>query len=336
MIGDGGIIKAVIQNGYGPPEQVLSLGVVERPTPSPDDVLIRVRATSVNTPDWATVTGIPYVLRLKTGLRRPSTPVRGTDIAGVVEAIGENVIDLRPGDEVFGSLWDATLTTSGTFAEFAVAPASRVTKKPAALAFEEAAASVMSGITALLAVRDVGSVGPGSRVLVNGASGGVGTLAVQIAKSLGAEVTGVCSTRNLEFVRSLGADHVVDYTKDDFTRSAQRYDLVLDNVMNHPPSVTARALAPGGKLIPNSLGNTGGLFAALPRMARAAMLGWGSTDVRFVACVVNRENLGALAAVLESGDVRVIIDKVYGLGEAGSAVAHMLGHRARGKVVIAV
>lgn len=194
----------------------------------------------------------------------------------------------------------------------------------------------MSGITALLAIRDVGRVGPGTQVLINGASGGVGTLAVQVAHSLGAEVTGVCSSRNLEFVRSLGADHVIDYTEEDFTRGDGRYDVILDNVMNHRPSATARVLTPTGTLIPNSVGNTGGVFAGLLRMARAALMGRGSTNVPFVTALVNRENLEALATLLESGDAKVVIDKVYPLGEAANAVAHMLGHHARGKVVIAV
>jgi NADPH:quinone reductase-like Zn-dependent oxidoreductase len=329
-------MKAIAQKTYGAPERVLSLEEVDRPSVGDDDVLIRVRATSVNTPDWITVTGVPYVLRLRSGLRRPRTPVRGTDVAGVVEAVGENVTDLQPGDEVFGSSWAGALPTPGTFAEFTVTPASQLIKKPVGLTFEEAAASVMSGLTALIAIRDVGRVGPGTRVLINGAPGGVGTFAVQIAKALGAEVTGVCSTRNLELVRSLGADHVIDYTKEDFTRGERRYDVILDNVMNHPPSATAPLLTPTGMLIPNSIGNTGGLFAGLPRMARAAMTGRGSTNVQFVTCVVNRENLNALAALLESGDVKVVIDKVYPLSGAANAVAHMLGHHARGKVVIAV
>jgi NADPH:quinone reductase-like Zn-dependent oxidoreductase len=173
---------------------------VQRPAVGDHDVLIWVRATSVNIPDWSTVTGLPYLTRLKSGLRRPSTPVRGSDVAGVVEAVGRNVTDLQPGDEVFGSLWDNTITQAGTFAEYSVAPASRLIKKPASLTFQEAAASVMSGLTALIALREVGRVGPGTRVLINGASGGVGTLAVQIAKAIGADVTGVCSTRNLELV----------------------------------------------------------------------------------------------------------------------------------------
>jgi NADPH:quinone reductase-like Zn-dependent oxidoreductase len=329
-------MKAIVQRGYGEPGRVLGLEEVERPPVGGDGVLVRVRATSVNTPDWITVTGIPYILRLRFGLRGPRTPVRGTDVAGIVEAVGASVTDLRPGDEVFGSTWADDLASPGTFAEFTVAPASKLVAKPAGLTFAEAAASVMSGLTALIAMRDVGKVGAGTRVLVNGASGGVGTFAVQIAKALGAEVTGVCSTGNVELVRSLGADHVVDYTREDFTRGAQRYDVVLDNVLNHRPSATARVLAPGGMFIPNSVGNTGGLFAGLPRMARAALMGRGSTNVRFVRCVVNRENLQTLASLLASGEVKVVIDEVYPLGEAANAVAHMLGHHARGKVAITV
>ena len=249
-----------------------------------------------------------------------------------MEAVGKNVTDLQPGDEAFGSSWSNALTTSGTFAEFTVVPASQLIRKPVGLTFEEAAASVMSGITALIATRDVGSAGPGTRVLINGASGGVGTFAVQIAKALGAEVTGVCSTRNVEFVRSLKADHVIDYTEEDFTHGERRHDVILDNVMNHRPSATVRVLAATGTLIPNSVGNTGGLFAGLPRMARAAVMRRTSS----VKCVVNRENLKALATLLESGDAKVVIDQVYPLGEAASAVAHMLSHHARGKIVIAV
>jgi NADPH:quinone reductase-like Zn-dependent oxidoreductase len=328
-------MKAIVQESYGPPERVLRLEDVDRPPVGDDDVLIRLRATSVNTPDWITVTGIPYILRLRSGLRRPRTPIRGTDVAGVVEAVGTEVTDLQPGDEVFGSSWAGALDTPGTFAEFTVAPAAQLIRKPGGLTFEEAAASVMCGLTGLIAVRDVGNVGPGTGILINGASGGVGTLAVQIAEALGAEVTGVSSTGNLELLRSLGADHVIDYTTEDFTRDARRYDVILDNVMNHPPSKTARVLTPAGVFIPNSVGNTGGLCAGLPRIARASLMGLGSTDVKAVTLVVDRESLKALAALLESGDIKVVIDEVYPLSEAANAVAHMLGHHARGKVVIA-
>jgi NADPH:quinone reductase-like Zn-dependent oxidoreductase len=329
-------MKAIVQQRYGDPERVLNLEHLDRPSAVDDGVLVRVRATSVNTPDWLTVTGVPYLLRLSSGLPRPRARVRGTDVAGIVETVGRKVTDLQPGDEVFGSSWSGNRTTPGTFAEFTVVPASQLINKPAGLSFEAAAASVMSGVTALIAMRDVGKVGSGTRVLINGASGGVGTFAVQIAKALGAEVTGVSSTGNLELLRSLGADHAIDYTKEDFTRGQQRYDVILDNVMNHPPSHTARALTPSGVFIPNSVGNTGGLFAGLPRMARAALMGRGSTDVRLVTCVVKRDTLGALAELLESGDVSVVIDTIYPLSEAASAVAHMLGHHARGKVGIAV
>ncbi|MGH9371047.1 MAG: NAD(P)-dependent alcohol dehydrogenase, partial [Vicinamibacterales bacterium] len=319
-------MQAIVQKGYGAPERVLELADVPRPSFGDQDVLVRVRATSVNTPDWITVAGVPRVLRLRSGLRQPRITVRGTDVAGVVEAVGASVTDFRPGDEVFGSSWDKAPTpTAGTFAELSVVRTSQLVLKPSRLTFEEAAASVMSGLTALIAMRDVGRVGDGTRVLINGASGGVGTLAVQIAKALGAEVTGVCSTRNLELVRSLGADRVIDYTKEDFTRGEARYDVIFDNVMNHSPHVTARVLSLTGRLIPNSVGNAGGLFAGLPRMARAAVLGLGRTDVRFVTCEVNRENLRALVAFLVSGDVRVVIDKVYPLAAAADAVAHMLG-----------
>ena len=325
-------MKAIVQERYGPPHEVLRLAEIDRPQFGDDDVLIRARATSVNTPDWIAVTGVPYILRLQSGLRGPRRAVRGSDVAGVVEEVGGNVAGLQPGDEVFGSSWAGSRTRSGTFAELAVAPAPQLIAKPAGLSFDEAAGSVMSGITALLAMRDVGKVGPGKRVLVNGASGGVGTFAVQIARTLGAEVTGVCGPGSVELVKSLGADRVIDYTKEDFTRADARYDVVLDNVLNHPPTATARALAPSGTLIPNSVGNTGGLLAGLPRMARAAVMRRAST----VNCVVNRENLEALAALIRSGEVKVVIDRIYPLAEAASAVAHMLGHHAKGKVVIAV
>jgi len=329
-------MKAIVQTGYGPPERVLRMRAIEPPTPNAGDALVRVRATSVNTPDWITVTGVPYILRLGSGLRRPRTPVRGTDVAGVVEAVGRDVTDVQPGDEVFGSSWTGALTTRGTFAELSAIPASQLVSKPATLSFEEAAASVMSGLTALTAMQTVGEVTPGKRVLINGASGGVGTFAVQIAKSLGAEVTGVCSTRNLDLVRSLGADHVIDYTQEDFTRSSGRYDLILDNVLNHPPSATAHVLAPGGVLMPSSVGNTGGLFSGLPRMARAALMRFGSTNVRFVNWKVSRNNLNSLAARLQSGQTRVVVSEVHPLADAAQAVAHMLGHHAVGKIAITV
>ncbi|WP_426507707.1 NAD(P)-dependent alcohol dehydrogenase [Dactylosporangium sp. McL0621] len=316
-------MRAIVQTGYGAPERVLRIEEIDVPAIGPDEVLVRVRATSVNTPDWATVAGEPSILRLGAGPRRPRRRIRGSDVAGVVEAVGAGVAGLAPGDEVFGS-------AQGTFAEYAAAPAARLVKKPAGLTFTDAAASVMAGLTALAAMRDVAHVSAGTRVLVNGASGGVGTMAVQIAKALGAEVTAVCGPGNAELVRSLGADHVVDYTSEDFTRSGPRFDAVLDNVLNHPPKATARLLAPGGVLMPNSIGNTGGLLAGLPRTARAALM----ANVRLVRPAYDRENLTALLELLGTGKVRVVVDKAYPLDHAASAVAHMLGHHARGKIVI--
>jgi NADPH:quinone reductase-like Zn-dependent oxidoreductase len=325
-------MRAIIQDAYGAPNRVLRLGEVQRPSIEPEAVLIRVRATSVNTPDWATIIGVPYVLRLGFGLRRPKRPIRGSDVAGVVVAVGQSVTDLAPGDEVLGS----TGTREGAFAEYAVVPAARLITKPAGLSFEEAAASVMTGLTGLTAMRDVAKVSAGSRVLINGASGGVGTMAVQIAKAMGAEVTGVCSTRNIELVRSLGADDVIDYTTEHITRSPRRFDVILDNVLNHPPTATARLLAPKGTLIPNSIGYTGRLLAGLPRIARAVVMGLGSTTVKLVSPTVNRENLRALLRLLESGDIRTVIEKTYPLDETASAVTHVLGHHASGKITITV
>jgi NADPH:quinone reductase-like Zn-dependent oxidoreductase len=326
------LMQAIIQDGYGVPERVLQLAKTAVPSIGADDVLVRVRATSVNTPDWATVAGAPYIMRPGIGLRRPRRPVRGSDLAGVVQAVGQHVTDLVPGDEVFGSTW----SRAGAFAQYVAAPATQLVKKPAGLAFTDAAASVMSGLTALVAVRDLARVSAGTRVLINGASGGVGTMAVQIAKTLGAEVTGVCGTRNTGLVRSLGAGHVIDYTKEDFTQSTQRFDVILDNVLNHPPKAVVRVLAPNGTFIPNSLGYTGGLFAGLPRMAQAVLMGLGPASVRTVTPAVNRENLAALLRLLESGQVKVVIAQTYPLDQAAEAVTHMLRHHPGGKIAITV
>ena len=329
-------MKAIVQHGYGPPEQVLKLEEIERPEPGDDDVLIRVRASSVNTPDWIVTAGIPYILRLGNGLRGPKTRVRGSDLAGVVEAVGKGVTGFQPGDEVFGSAWSVKLGQgAGAFAEYALAPKHQLLRKPAELTFEDAAASVMSGITALVAIRDVGKVGPGTRVLINGASGGVGTLAVQIAKHYGAEVTGVCGPKNLERVRSLGADHVIDYTREDFTRGEARYDVVLDNVMNRWASASARVLTPTGRVLPNSVGK-GRWFGALLRMGAAIFAARWSDRTRIVDCRVNADNLEALAALLVSGKVKVVVDRTYPLADTGRAVAHMQGGHASGKIVITV
>ena len=236
-------MKAVVQEEYGSPE-VLELRDIDKPVAGDDEVLVRVRAASVNPPDWAGVHGVPYVARLAFGLRRPKLGVRGTDLAGTVEAVGRNVARLRAGDEVFGA-------GSGTFAEYAVAPAEHLVTKPANVTFEQAAAVPMAGLTALQALRDAGSIAPGLKVLIVGAGGGIGTFAVQIAKSFGTQVTGVWSTSTLELVRSIGADHVIDYTQEDFTQGEERYDLILDNALQHSLSRLQRALSRNGTLVPN-------------------------------------------------------------------------------------
>jgi NADPH:quinone reductase-like Zn-dependent oxidoreductase len=328
MPADPPTMRAITQSDYGAPERVLRCEEIQVPVTGAGDVLIRMRGTSVNPPDWGTVSGEPSIMRLGIGLRRPRHPVRGLDVSGVVEAVGQGVTGLVPGDEVFGS-------ARGTFAEYVVAPAAQLIKKPAGLGFTDAAASVTAGLAALVAMRDVAKVGAGTRVLINGASGGVGTMAVQIAKALGAEVTAVCGPRNVELVQSLGARHVINYTNEDFTQGQARFDVVLDNVLNHPPKMTARVLAPGGMLMPNSFGYTGGLLAGLPRLMRAVLMGLGgSTKVKLVSPKVNDENLNALLRLLESGEVRVVIDRTYPLEQAASAVAYVLGHHVSGKVAI--
>ncbi|MFT3709682.1 MAG: NAD(P)-dependent alcohol dehydrogenase [Archangium sp.] len=323
------------QSEYGAPETVLQAAQLEIPTPGEGQVLIRVRATSVNTPDWAIVSGIPRLLRLASGVFGPKRKVRGSDVAGVVEAIGPGVSGFAPGDAVYGSVWtgDAAGAPHGTFAEYTLAPATQLAPLPKGLSFEQAAGAVMSGVTALQALRDVAKVSAGQRVLINGASGGVGLFAIQIARALGATVTAVCSTRNLELVRSFGAHHVIDYTQDDFTKRPERYDVVMDNVLNHAPSVTAQVLVDGGVLLPNSIGS-GDWFGAIPTMLGVALFGskqWKATTFK-----PSRENLEALSTMLESGSVRVPIDSTYPLAQAGKAVAHMASHRARGKVVLSV
>lgn len=327
-------MKAMLQRGYGDPDRVLSLGELPTPEPGEGEVLVRVRATSVNTPDWIGAQGVPYVLRLAViGLAGPASPVRGSDVAGVVAAVGAGVGDFAPGDEVYGSVWTGGYAGPGSFAEYGVAPAGQLARKPAGTSFEEAAGAVMSGVTTLQALRDVAGVRPGMSVLINGASGGLGTFAIQIAKVLGAVVTAVCSTANVALVRSLGADEVTDYTREDYTKGERRYDVILDNVMNHPPAASAAVLNPGGVLIPNSIGANRWL-GSLPEMAFAAIFRarqWPAVTYR-----PTRENLEALTALLESGRVRVVIDRAYPLEEAGAAVTYMASRRARGKVVLHV
>jgi NADPH:quinone reductase-like Zn-dependent oxidoreductase len=327
-------MKAVVQRAYGDPEQVLGLAEVEPPSAGADDVLIRVKATSVNTPDWIAVAGVPYILRLQSGLRRPSNPVRGSDVAGVVEEVGSDVTGLRPGDEVFGSIWE-NRRAPGAFAELTVAPEAQLIVKPADLSFADAGAAVMSGLTALAAMRDVGRVGPESRVLINGASGGVGTFAVQIAKTLGAEVTGVCSTRNIELVRSLGADHVIDYTKDDDLGGP--YDVVFQVSGMRSPSDCRRLLTRTGTLVFISGDATGHVIGPIARMLAAAVQSpFVSQRLANYTVKPTAEDLRALTELIEAGRVTPVIDRTYALAEAPAAVAYVDEGHARGKVVITV
>jgi NADPH:quinone reductase-like Zn-dependent oxidoreductase len=317
-------MQAITQDHYGS-HDMLTLADVDKPQIAADEVLIRVHAASVHIGDWILMTGSPFVMRFATGLRKPKNPVPGTDVAGTVEAVGGEVTGLRPGDEVFG--WCA-----GAFAEYAAAPERQLVKKPASLTFEQAAAVGVSASTALQLLRDDGKVQAGQKVLVNGASGGVGTFAVQIAKALGAEVTGVTSTKNVDLVRSIGADHVIDYTQQDFTEGGPRYDLILDNVGNHSMARTRRALAPRGTLISNGGGHSGG---KLGRTIRAML---ASIVVRQQAAPTvktqNHDDLVALKALVEAGAISPVIDGTYPLRETPEAIGHVAAGHARGTVVI--
>ncbi|MEV0588025.1 NAD(P)-dependent alcohol dehydrogenase [Nonomuraea sp. NPDC050310] len=298
--------------------------------PGRGEVLVQVGAASVHPGDYFVLTGEPYVVRLAFGLRRPRHGIPGRDLAGVVAAVGEEVTALRPGDEVFG--W----STAGTLAEYACVPADHLVPVPADLPVVEAAAVPTSATTALQALRDVANVRPGQAVLVTGASGGVGGFAVQIAKAFGAEVTGVCSTRNVDLVRSLGADHVVDYTQADFTRTGKRYDVILDNVEAQPLAAVRRALAPTGTLIPNS-GRGGRWFGPLGRIVRAHVLsGFTRQRLKPFLSVEKRQDLLTLAELLATGQVRPVIDRTYRLDEAADALRHVAAGHTRGKVVVTV
>ena len=319
-------MQAIVQDRYGSAE-VLEAREIDKPEIGDDEVLVRVHAASIHVGDWILMTGSPFIMRLATGLRRPKNQVPGTDVAGTVEAVGKAVTQLRAGDEVFG--WGA-----GAFAEYARAPESQFVVKPADLTFEEAASVGVSATTALQLLRDNGKVKPGQKVLINGASGGVGTFAVQIAKAFGAEVTGVSSTKNLGMVRSIGADHVIDYTREDFTAGTERYDLILDNVGNHSMARTRRALAPGGMLISNGGGHADGKLGRTIRTMLVSMFvrQQASPTVK----TQNHDDLVALKALVEAGKLRPVIDRTYPLIQTPEAIDHVAAGHARGTVVISV
>jgi len=316
-------MRAIVQNGYGT-LAVLELKEIDRPVPKNDGVLVRVHAAAVHAGDCFILRGVPYLVRFVAGWPKPRNYVPGFDLAGHVEAVGKEVTSLRPGDDVFGPCNRAC-------AEYASGPESTFAPKPDNLTFEQAAAVPISALAALHGLRDAGKVQRGQRVLVNGASGGVGTFAVQIAKVFGAEVTGVCSATNVEMVRSLGADHVIDYTQEDFTRSGKRYDLILDNVANRSFSECRRALTPSGKHIPNSgRAGMGYVVGALLRSAIVRQQG------RPFLSIPNQEDMLLLKDLVESGKVRPVIDRTYGLSETPEALRYVGEWHARGKVVITI
>jgi NADPH:quinone reductase-like Zn-dependent oxidoreductase len=327
-------MKAIVQERFGPPD-VLQFVDVDPPGIGPDDVLVRVHAAALNPYDWHMVRGDPYVARLmgEVGLTKPRhrNRIAGADGAGVVEAVGANVHGLQPGDEVLG--W-----FRGSFAEYARAEADRVVPKPARLSFEQAAAVTMAGETALRAIRDVGQVRAGHRVLINGAAGGVGSFAVQIAAALGAEVTGVCSTGNVELVRSIGATHVVDYTKDDFTDGRRQYDVVHDNVGNHPLGRLRRALTPTGILVTNAGGSPGGgLLGPIGAILRVlALNAFVPQRLRPLPDTWTREHLLAVTELVGTEQLTPVVGRTYPLADTAAGLRHLEEGHARGKVVITV
>jgi NADPH:quinone reductase-like Zn-dependent oxidoreductase len=319
-------MKAIVQDKYGS-DDVLETRDLDKPQIGDNDVLVRVHAASVHIGDWVLMTGSPFVMRFATGLRKPKNPVPGTDVAGIVEAVGKNVTRHRPGDEVFG--WCA-----GAFAEYASAPEDQFISKPASLTFEQAAAVGVSATTALQLLRDNGKVQPGHKVLINGASGGVGTFAVQIAKAFGAEVTGVTSTKNVDLVRSIGADHVIDYTKEDFTEAESRYDLILDNVGNHSMARTRRPLKPTGTLISNGGGHASGKLGRTIRTMLVSMFvrQQASPTVK----TQNHDDLVALKELVEARRITPVIDGTYPLRETHKAIGRVATGRGRGTIVISI
>ena len=321
-------MKAIVQDRYGNPEAVLGLQEIAKPAVKDGEALVRVHAASIHVGDWLVVTGVPYIARPAYG--KPKGRVPGTDIAGTVEAVGNGVTGLRPGDEVFG--W-----CTGAFAEYASAPADHFVPKPTSLTFEQAAAVGVSASTALQLLRDQGKIKPGQKVLINGASGGIGTFAVQIAKTFGAEVTGVCSTRNVEMVRSIGADHVIDYTREDFTRNGHRFDFILDNMANHSLSDTRRVLTPSGKLQSNNGTSGGRWFGTIGTVLKSATVSmFERRQLGPAIKFANRADLLVLKELIEAGKITPVIDATYALSDTGRGLAHVGEGHARGTVVISV
>jgi NADPH:quinone reductase-like Zn-dependent oxidoreductase len=323
-------MRAIVRDTYGSPD-VLELQEIDKPDVTEDELLVRVRAASVNPVDWHSLTGTPYIVHLQDGLRTPKSNRLGVDFAGQVEAVGTNVTQFRPGDEVFGG-------RNGAFAEYVCVREDRgVVLKPANLTFEQAAAVPVAALTALQGLRDKGHLQPGQKVLINGASGGVGTFAVQIAKALGAEVTGVCSTRNVDLVRSLGADHVIDYTQEDFTRSDQRYDLMLDIAGSKSWSECRRILNPQAILVIVGGPKTNRLIGPVSHLVKVRLAALRSSQkVVFFLAKMNKADMVVLRGLLEAGDVTPVIDRRYELSEIADALRYLGEGHAQAKIVVTV
>jgi len=324
-------MKAIVQDRYGSAD-VLEFRDIEEPAVGEDDVLVRVHAAGCGPDVWHVMAGMPYMARLALGLRRPKVAVRGWDVSGVVEAVGANVTDFRPGDEVMGT------AEQGSFAELAATPAGKLVPKPAGIGFEQAAAVPVSGVTALRAVRDEANVQPGQEVLVIGAAGGVGSLTVQIAKALGAKVTGVCSTPKSDLVRSIGADDVIDYTREDFADGSRRWDVIVDTAGRRPLSQLRRALTRKGSLV--IVGGdgggrwTGGFFRGMLRAPVVSL--FVGQRLRGLATKIEKQDLLALMELIESGAVNPVIDRTFPLIEAPDAIRYLVEGHPAGKVVVTV
>jgi NADPH:quinone reductase-like Zn-dependent oxidoreductase len=318
-------MKAIVYEKYGPPE-VLRYKEVEKPVPADDQVLIKIHAASINAADWHLLTADIFLIRFMTGFLKPKNQIFGEDISGIVEAVGKNVTKFQPGDEVFGDIFG---TGTGGYAEYACASENAVVIKPASLLFEEAAALPMASVTALQGLRDKGQIKPGAKVLINGASGGVGSFAVQIARSFNAEVTAVCSTGKMEMARSLGADHVIDYTKEDFTKNGQQYDLILAANGYHPIADYHRALSPNGKYVMAG-GSVGQMFGA---MLLGPLYSRKGKEMGALSAKPNSKDLNFIKDLFEAGKLKPLIDKVFPLSEAVEAFRYFGEGHTRGKVV---
>jgi NADPH:quinone reductase-like Zn-dependent oxidoreductase len=324
-------MKAIAQDRYGPAD-VLELREIDRPSIGDDEVLVQVRAAGLDPGVWHLMTGEPYLIRAGFGLRRPSVAVRGRDLAGAVEAVGARVTRFRPGDEVYGTC------ESGSFAEYAAAPERRLAAKPASLSFEQAAVTPISGVTALQAVRDCGRVRPGQQVMVIGAAGGVGSFAVQIAKALGATVTAVCGTAKADLVRSLGADRVIDYTRDEIDRDGPRYDVVIDTAGNRPLRLLRRAMTRRATLVLVGGEHGGGrLLGGFDRQLRAPLLSmFVGQRLRGLIAKERAEDLQEITRLIESGAVKPVIDRTYPLADTPDAIRYLAEGHAAGKVAVTV